>query len=344
MTSSASTATEPLGAVVMERPAALPPPGLGLGGAPLGNLFAPVAEADAAATLAVAWEEGVRYFDTAPLYGAGLSEHRVGAFLRRHRRETFVLSTKVGRLLEPDPAQDLAQAGYVEALPFRIRFDYTAEGTRRSIEASLQRLGLARIDIVWIHDPAEDAHGIAWRETFAAAMTGAAPTLAAMKKAGTIGAWGLGVNRIEPCLSALEEAEPDLFLLAGRYTLLDTSALKTLFPACGERGVRIVAGGPYNSGLLAGGTTFDYRAASPAMLERRNRLGRCCDRFGVPIKAAALQFSAAHPVVRAVIAGARNPAEMRENAAMMRAVIPAAFWAALREEGLIPKDAPSPTT
>ena len=322
--------------------APIPPPGLGLGGAPLGNLFAPVSEANAGATLAAAWEAGIRYFDTAPFYGFGLSEHRLGAFLRARSRADFTLSTKVGRLLEPDPLRPASEAGYVGGLPFRVRFDYSAAGTERSLADSLQRLGLARLDIVFIHDPAEDTHGAAWRAMFDAAMAGAAKVLTALRSQGVIGAWGLGVNRIEPCLLALEHASPDLFLLAGRYTLLDTSALDRLFPACAARGVRVVAGGPYNSGLLAGGSTFDYQAAPPALRERCEQIQACCRRFDVPMKAAALQFPAAHPVVAAVIAGARNAAEVAENAAMMRVAIPARFWAALAAEGVLPKTAPLP--
>jgi D-threo-aldose 1-dehydrogenase len=323
-------------------PRSVVPRGLGLGGAPLGNLFSPVGEREAGATVAAAWDAGVRYFDTAPLYGAGLSEHRLGAFLCQRPRAEFVLSTKVGRLLDPDPAQQAEQEGYVGALPFRVRFDYSAEATHRSLRESMQRLGLARIDVAWIHDPAEDTHGAAWKDMFAQAMAGAARALAALKEAGTITAWGLGVNRIEPCLLALEQAEPDLFLLAGRYTLLDTSALEALFPACAARGVGVVVGGPYNSGLLAGGPTFDYRAAPASMLERRARIAVFCERFGVPMKAAALRFAAAHPTVAAVIAGARSAAEMRENALMMRAPVPMEFWAALKAEGLLPEAAPVP--
>lgn len=320
----------------------VPPPGLGLGGAPLGNLFSPVSEADVSATLAAAWAAGIRYFDTAPFYGFGLSEHRLGAFLRARPREDFTLSTKVGRLLEPDPLRPSDEAGYVGGLPFRVRFDYSAPGTERSLADSLQRLGLARIDIVFIHDPAEDAHGAGWREMFDTAMAGAAKVLTALRAKGAIGAWGLGVNRIEPCLLALEQASPDLFLLAGRYTLLDTSALDRLFPACAARGVRVVVGGPYNSGLLAGGTTFDYQTAPAPLRERCERIAACCRRFDVPMKAAALQFPSAHPVVAAVIAGARNAAEVAENAAMMRIAIPARFWTALVTEGLIPPAAPLP--
>lgn len=319
-----------------------PPGPLGMGGAPLGNMFNRVTEADAAATLEAAWDCGLRYYDTAPLYGAGLSEHRFGTMLRTKPRDEFVISTKVGRLLSADPGMNTDQAGFVGALPFQVRFDYSAEGTRRSLEDSLQRLGLARIDIAFIHDAAEDWHGAGWRDAMAQAMAGAARVLTELRTAGTIRAWGLGVNRVEACLAALDAADPDLFLVAGRYTLLDTTALDRLFPACVARGVRVVVGGPYNSGLLAGGTTFEYVEAPPEMREKARRIGAVCARFGVELKATALQFCAAHPVVAAVIAGSRNAAELRQNTATMAAPIPSELWAALRAEGLIPDAAPTP--
>jgi D-threo-aldose 1-dehydrogenase len=318
----------------------VPPGPLGLGGAPLGNLFAPLPEADAAACLDAAWQGGIRHFDTAPLYGTGLSEHRVGAALRG--RAGYVLSTKVGRMLDPDPAAAGTREGYVDGLPFRARFDYSAAAAVRSLEDSRQRLGLARIDIAYIHDPAEDTHGPGWRAVFDAAMEGAARALTRLRERGEIRAWGVGVNRVEPCLLALERADPDLFLLAGRYTLLDTSALERLMPACLARGVRLVLGGPYNSGLLAGGTTFDYAAAPPAMVARARRIGAVCAAHDVDIRAAALQFCAAHPAVAAVIPGARTAAEVRQNIALMHAPIPTALWAALRSEGLVPAAAPVP--
>lgn len=316
--------------------------GLGMGGAPLGNLFAEVADADAAASLAAAWEAGIRHFDTAPHYGAGLSEHRMGAFLRRHPRDAFTLSTKIGRLLVPDAATPHEAEGFVAALPFRRVVDYSAAGCERSIADSLQRLGLARLDTVYIHDCAEDWHGPAWRERFAEAMTGAARLLTDLRRQGVIRHWGLGVNLVEPCLLALEQAEPDLFLIAGRYTLLDHEALARLFPACAARGVRCVLGGPYNSGLLAGGTTFNYVAAPAPLVARARAIAELCQSHGVDPRAAALQFCAAHPVVAAVIPGARNAAEARQNAALIAAPIPPALWAALRRAGLIPDEAPTP--
>ena len=324
-----------------ERAAFVPGP-LGLGGAPLGNLFAPVEEADAAATVDAAWGAGIRLFDTAPLYGSGLSERRIGAALRARPRGDFVLSTKVGRLLVPDPAAPGVRDGYVGGLPFRIAFDYSADAAYRSIEGSLERLGLERTDIALIHDVGEDTHGPAWDAAFAQAMRGAALALSALREAGTIRAWGLGVNRVEPCLRALEAADPDLFLLAGRYTLLDTGALDALFPACAARGVRLMLGGPYNSGVLAGGSTFDYAPVAPEMQARVRRIAAACGRHGVALKAASLQFCAAPPVVAAVIAGARTAAEVGENAALMQAPIPAALWRELKQDGLLPEAAPEP--
>lgn len=322
--------------------AAMQIPGpLGMGGAPLGNLFAPVAPAVAAATVTQAWDSGVRLFDTAPHYGAGLSERRMGDAVRVHPRDAYCLSTKVGRrLLAPRLAPD--DQGFVDELPFRRVWDYSADGTSRSIEDSLQRLGLERVDIVFIHDVSEDHHGPAWRDRFGEAMRGAAPSLSSLCREGTIGGWGLGSNLVEPCLAALEQASPTVFLVAGRYTLLDQTALAALFPACARRGVRVLVGGPYNSGLLAGGTTFNYVQAPPELMRRAAALRELCARHGADLKAVALQFCAAHPAVAAVIPGARTPEEMRENAAMMQAPVPGALWRALRQSGLVPEAVPLP--
>ena len=321
-----------------------PPGPLGCGGAPLGNLFAAVREEDADAVLACAWDEGIRHFDTAPFYGFGLSEHRMGRALRARPRDAFAIATKVGRLLEPIASGPVVRerSSYVDALPFSVRFDYGADAARRSIEDSLQRLGLARIDIVYIHDVGEDTHGADWAERFDEAMRGAAVALTRLRDEGVIRAWGLGVNRVEPCLAALDRVDPDLFLCAGRYTLLDTASLETLLPACAARGVSLVAGGPYNSGLLAGRSTYDYAEAPLDLVARRDAMARICHEHGVDLRAAALQFCAAHPVTASVIPGARSVDEMRTNAALMRAPIPAALWAALRSAGLIPEGAPTP--
>jgi D-threo-aldose 1-dehydrogenase len=203
-------------------------------------------------------------------------------------------------------------------------------------------MGLNRLDIVYIHDVSEDWHGAAWTARFREAMAGAAKVLTDMRRRGEIKAWGLGVNMVEPCLAALEQAEPDVFLVAGRYTLIDHTALGALFPACAKRGVKVVLGGPYNSGLLAGGTTFNYETAPAELAARAQAIGAVCARHGVDLKAAALQFCAAHPVVATVIPGARTAAEVEQNAAMMAAPIPGALWAELKRGNLLPSDVPTP--
>jgi D-threo-aldose 1-dehydrogenase len=315
---------------------------LGMGGAPLGNLFTRIPEEVAAGCIRAAWDADIRHFDTAPHYGAGLSEHRIGAVLRDHPRDEFTLSTKVGRLLDPVPSVAELDDNFAGGLPFRRRLDYGYDGTLRSIDDSLQRLGLSRIDIVYIHACGEDWLGAAWREQFDIAMNGAARALTRLREEGVIRAWGFGVNVIEPCLLALERADPDLFLVAGRYTLLDHTALPTLLPACEARGVHVVIGGPYNSGLLAGGTTFNYEAAKPEIVGRARAIAAACAKYGVDLKAAALQFCAAHPAVAAVIPGPRTPEEVTQNAAAMVQPIPDALWADLKSAGLLPPEAPTP--
>jgi len=321
---------------------AIAPGPAGFGAAPLGNLFARVSDEVAFDTVSAAWEAGIRYFDTAPFYGAGLSEARLGRALACHSRDTFVVSTKVGRLLIPDASVPEVHNGYVGGLPFRVEYDYSGDGVRRSLEASLTRLGMDRIDIVYIHDVAQDTHGDDWLRQYRIAVDGAMKVLSQWRDEGVIGAWGLGVNRVEPCLKTLDDADPDIFLLAGRYTLLDSGALDALIPACEARGAQLVIGGPYNSGLLAGGNTFEYAEAPAPMLEKRARLLACCERFGVDLKAAALQFCKAPRPVACVIAGARTPDEVRQNCAAMAAPIPREFWAALKREGLIPEQASEP--
>lgn len=315
---------------------------LGAGSAPLGNLGTAVPEEDATACLLAAWDAGIRHYDTAPHYGAGLAEHRIGNALRRRPRDDYTLSTKVGRLLHVAPEIRETSQGFVHGLPFRRTFDYSADGTMRSLEDSHQRTGLNRFDIVYIHDCAEDWHGLAWKDRFAEAMAGAAQVLTAMRDRGEIRAWGMGVNLVDPALACLEAAKPDIFLIAGRYTLLDRIALTRLFPACAARGVKVVLGGPYNSGLLAGGTTFNYEPAKADMVARADAIRAVCERHGTDVRAAALQFCAAHPVVAAVIPGPRTAAEVQQNAAFMQADIPAALWDDLRRAHLLPDSAPTP--
>lgn len=315
---------------------------LGFGGAPLGNMFRTVSEAQAEETLHAAWEAGIRYFDTAPVYGTGLSEHRFGHALRTRPRDEFVLSTKVGRMLRPNPASSGDFGPFLSGLPFDVEYDYSADGARRSVEDSLQRLGLSRIDIVYIHDIAEDVHGAGWKPLFDSAMEGAARALAQLKAEGVIKAWGLGVNTVEACERALAQAEPDVFLLAGRYSLLNTPALDTLFPACEARGVEVVVGSPYNSGLIAGGTTYNYREADAHEVAARDRLAAIAKTYSVDLRAAALQFCEAHPVVVSVIPGTANPGRVAENAALLKQPIPQDFWKALKAAELIPPQAPVP--
>ena len=315
---------------------------LGMGGAPLGNLFSRISEELATACIQAAWDADIRHFDTAPHYGAGLSEHRIGAVLRDQPRDQYTLSTKVGRMLDPVPSVPEIAENFAGALSFARRLDYSYDGAMRSIEDSLQRLGLPRIDIAYIHDCGEDWLGPSWREQFDIAMKGAAKALTKLREEGAIGAWGLGVNVIEPCLLALEQADPDLFLVAGRYTLLDHTALPKLLPQCEARGVHVVIGGPFNSGLLAGGNTFNYEAAPSEIVARTRAIAAVCARHGVDLKAAALQFCAAHPAVAAVIPGPRTPEEVTQNAAAMVQPIPDALWAELKKAALLPQDAPTP--
>jgi D-threo-aldose 1-dehydrogenase len=315
---------------------------LGLGTAPLGGLLDAVADEAAAGALEAAWDGGVRFVDTAPFYGFGLSERRTGDALRRHPRDAYVLCTKAGRLLVPDADPPGAENGWVAPLPFRPVYDYGYDAIRRSFEDSLQRLGLERIDVLLLHDIGAFTHGPGHERYFEAAMTGGLKALQALKSEGLIRAYGIGVNETAVLMAALERGEWDCFLLAGRYTLLEQHALDDLLPACAARGTSIICGGPYNSGLLAGGDTWNYAKAPADLVARRDRLQEVCGRHGVALPAAALQFPLAHPAVACVIPGARTPAEARANLGHLRAPVPAALWDDLRREGLIRPDAPVP--
>jgi len=317
---------------------------LGFGGAPLGNMHRTLSEVEAEATVRAAWDAGVRYFDTAPLYGHGLSESRIGRALSAEPRGAFRISTKVGRLLEPCAAGDEAAGIYQATPPLRVRFDYSRDGVMRSFEASLARLGLDRVDILYVHDIEPAAHGAAYEARWDELMAGGGwRALDELRAAGDVAAIGLGVNDAAPCERMLAEFDPDIFLLAGRYTLLEQAPLWDLLPACERRCVGIVAGGPFNSGVLArDGGTFDYAAAPAAVLARVGRLRTVCERFGVALPAAALRFVAAHPAVVSVIPGGQTPGEVAANAAMMDAPIPAELWTALQDEGLIDAAAPTP--
>lgn len=320
---------------------------LGLGGAPLGNLFSTVSDQAARELVDTAWANGCRSFDTAPHYGHGLSERRLGDALRQHPRETFVLSSKVGRLLMPDAGALRDQHGYVDILPFRQAWDYSASGTRRSVEDSLQRLGLARLDVAYVHDPDGATHGAKAPEVLQQVLRETLPTLQQMKLEGLIGAIGLGTNDVAVVRQVLGQAELDVLMLAGRYSLLDHSALPELLPLCAARGVRVALGGVFNSGILATGTrrgeaTFNYAPAAREWLERTVQIELLCETFEVPLRAAALQFPLAHPAVDLVMLGARKVTEWEDAQVMLRHVITSEFWDALRLQGLIPPAAPTP--
>lgn len=329
----------------------LPKGPLGFGAAPLGNMFRNLPDGEAWATVEAAWDQGTRYFDTAPFYGAGLSEIRLGKILCKHNRDEYVLSTKVGRIILDEVeagSRDLGEKGglFEFGRPNRIIYDYSEKGTLRSIDDSLKRLGTDRIDFGWIHDVARDFFGDEWLARFEAAHTGAFRVLTGLREEGAIKAWGLGVNKVEPCELAIEMTEnrPDAFLLAGRYTLLDHErALQRLMPAAAEADVDIVIGGPYSSGVLAGGSHFEYQKASPEVLAKVERIKGIAQRYGVPVKAAALQFSLAHPAVAAVIPGASRPERIAEDHAALNAVIPDDFWHELRKQSLVAATAPVPT-
>ncbi|GAA2007095.1 aldo/keto reductase [Catenulispora subtropica] len=294
--------------------------GLSFGGAGLGNLFTEVTDEDARATVDAAWEAGIRAFDTAPHYGLGLSERRIGAALRDRPRSEFVLSTKVGRILEPVAEYEGTDAeGFAVPAAFRRVLDYSGDGVRRSIEASLERLGLDRVDVALIHDP--DFHEEqALQEAF--------PALAKLREEGVIGAVGVGMNQTRIPLRFVRETDIDVVLLAGRYTLLDRSGTE-LLDAAAERGVGIVIGGVFNSGLLVDpqpSSTYDYQQVAPDVLAEALRLKEISERHGVPLRAAALQFPARHPAVRSVLIGARSPREVVDCVAMAHLPIPDALW------------------
>jgi D-threo-aldose 1-dehydrogenase len=314
-------------------------------------MFRDIPEAEALETVDAAWNDGIRYFDNAPFYGAGLAEIRMGQALAGKPRDEYVISTKVGRVIldevEDVSARDLGEKGGVfeHGRPNKIVNDYSEDATYRSIEDSLKRLRTDRIDIAFVHDVAQDFYGDAWLGVFETARKGAFKALDRMRDEGVIKAWGLGVNRVEPIelLLDLSEPRPDAFLLAGRYTLLDHDrALQRVMPKVAERGLGIVVGGPYSSGALVGGPNFEYAPATPAILDKVARIKALADRYGVSMKAAGLQFALANPAVAAVIPGASRPARIAEDGAALRETIPADFWAELRAAGLVNPDAPLP--
>ncbi|MFE7645896.1 aldo/keto reductase [Streptomyces phaeoluteigriseus] len=311
--------------------------GLGLGAGPLANLYTEVDDEQAHATVAAAWRRGVRYFDTAPHYGLGLSERRLGAALREHPRGDCTVSTKVGRRLEPSAAggDDLAHGFAVPATHRRV-WDFTADGIRRTLEASLARLGLDRVDVVYLHDPDDHAEA-AFREGY--------PALEKLRSEGVVGAIGAGMTQTAMLTRFVRDTDVDVVLCAGRYTLLDQSALTDLLPAAQRRGTSVVIGGAFNSGLLADPrptATYDYAEAPRELVDRALRLKAAAERHGTTLRAAALAFCAAHPAVASVLVGARSAAEADDCADQFGATIPPDLWRELRETGLLSPDAPVP--
>jgi D-threo-aldose 1-dehydrogenase len=314
---------------------------LGLGTVPIGGMFEAVAEETAASTLQRSFDLGVRYYDTAPLYGNGVAEARLGRFLRTIPRDEVVVATKVGRLLATEPPADprrlsVGFSPFKGAPPLYPTFDFTYDGAMRSVESSLERLGVVRIDVLLIHDP---------DDYYVEALNGAYLAIARLRREGVIGAIGVGMNQAELLTRFARETDVDCFLVAGRYTLLDQAALGELLPLCVENQISIIIGGVYNSGILTDprpGATFNYQPADAPWIARAQRLNAVCDRHGVPLTAAALQFPAAHPAVATILTGVRSPTEIEENERMFRFPIPPTLWQDLRAEGLLPESAPVP--
>src|SRR6266508_2242143 len=326
----------------------LAPTRLGFGTAEIGGLFRAVSDEAAGQVIDHAWRIGIRYYDSAPLYGYGNAERRLGAGLATRPRDDFVVSTKVGRLLEPigevAPNADIDRqardgvddASYAGTPPVRVVFDYSFDGVMRSVEESLRRLGLDRVDILYIHDP--DDH---WDD----AIRGAYPALDRLRAEGVVRAIGAGMNQAEMLARFAREGDFDVFLIAGRYTLLDQAALPELLPLCLEKGIAVVIGGVMNSGILADprpGAMFNYAPAPPALIERAQRIRAVCERNGVPLRAAAIQFPLAHPAVAALVAGVRTVEHLDDYPRLMATPIPDDLWVELRAEGLIQPGSPVP--
>jgi D-threo-aldose 1-dehydrogenase len=322
---------------------------LGFGGAPLGNLYRPMTEKEGRLMLETVWASGCRYFDTAPLYGLGLSETRLNGFLRPKPRDSYLVSTKVGRLLELcKPNERSRQGAFFETPSRRERFNYSYDGVMRSLESSLERLGLDQIDIVFAHDIDVTTHGTedASNARIKEFMSGGYRALDELRSSGAIKAIGAGVNEWQVAESLARMGDFDIFLLAGRYTLLEQDALTSFLPLCAEKGVGVVVGGPYNSGILATGvkadTHYNYGPAPEDVKERVRRIQQICKTFKVKLPEAALRFPLGHPAVVSVVAGTQRASEAKRNAAMMSAKIPAALWRALKTEKLLREDAPTP--
>lgn len=321
---------------------------LGFGGAPLGEIYTRLSEEQALATVDAAHSEGVTLFDTSPFYGYGLSEHRFGAVLRRKPRDSFVLSTKVGRVFEAPGSEEIDRGQWAGTLEFKPVFDYSYDGAMRSFEQSMMRMGISRIDVLLIHDVDIWTHGSreAYELRMEEALNGAYKALYALREQGVVKAIGVGVNEVESCERFARRGDFDCFLLAGRYTLLEQGALDSFLPLCEAQNIGIMLGGPYNSGILATGAVpgakYNYKPAPPEIMDRVSRIEAVCKRHGVPLAAAAIQFPLAHPVVASMIPGAISPEEVKRNKDLIAQPIPADLWAELKHEKLIDERAPVP--
>lgn len=318
----------------------------GFGTAPIGNIFKPISEQESDGMIQAAWDGGVRYFDTAPMYGHGLAELRAGHSLRWKNRDDYVVSSKVGRVLKPARRADIDFAPWVDAAPFNMHFDYSYDGTMRAFEDSLQRLGLERMDICFIHDIDVFTRGADHPAVFRQAMDGCWRALEKLRAEGSIKAIGVGVNEWQVCHEALKQRDFDCFLLAGRYTLLEQDALDEFLPLCEKRGAAVVVGGGFNSGILATGAKpgakYNYAPAPAHILQKVARIEALCAAYQVPLPAAALQFVVAHPAIPSFIAGTRTVGQLRQNLDWFSHPIPQGFWTDLKTEGLIRADAPVP--
>ncbi|MFZ0683050.1 MAG: aldo/keto reductase [Candidatus Cybelea sp.] len=322
----------------------------GLGGVPFGNEFAYVTDEEAYATIKAAWTAGVRYYDTSPWYGLGLAERRLGTFLHKQTRSEYVLSSKVGKLLTASRDNNAKEYFPFTPSPNNLRYDYTADGVKRSIEDSLQRLGVDALDLVFVHDLSPDNPWLPgpWEEQFEIARKGAFPALAKIRDEGVIKGWGLGVNSPEPILKLMDVADANICLLARQYSLIDhEKALHQVFPKARERGMAFVVGSSLNAGFISGSARFNYgkdnyKIPSEA-IEKRERLRAVAARHGVDLRTAALQFSGAPDVAAALVVGCANPQQVLADYTSLETRIPRAFWSDLRSEGLIEDDAPVPT-
>jgi D-threo-aldose 1-dehydrogenase len=317
---------------------------LGFGTAPLGDLYGILDDEAAVGAIVAAAKAGVTLIDTSPLYGHGLAEHRLGTALRRLDRDGLVLSTKIGRVLSP-AGGTWDREGYAGGLPFSARIDYSAEGAMRSIEQSLLRLGTNRIDIALVHDIDRRNHGDQLDARFAEVMSGAWPALVRLREEGMVRAIGIGVNDAEICLRFSERCDIDCVLLAGRYSLLEQAALDTFLPVAARRGIGVMLGGVFNSGILATGPTpgakYDYADAPPAIMDKVGRIDAHCRAHGVPLAVAAMNFPRHHPAVSSVVLGGATPAEVERNIAGWRAAVPTRLWSDLKASGLLRADAPT---